>query len=324
MTPETSGSGRFRYRLVTLWDLMRPFRAAGFLNLMELLNILQMHKDAVHFNDRLGSLSQKMAKMPVAYPADLMAVLMKPTGQSDDLGAIRRPGLDSFTEFETDCIALELVASLATVRKLKTVISQPNSRYSDLYPLADELRGRLIDEMQSKCFWALTTKEREYYDRPRNGWDEIITLFPDSVIDVEEASKCFALSRYAAAIFHSVQIVEVGLIDLGEFIGVNDPHSGWSAVSNALDKIIAKKHQDRTAFERDNFKFLEQVQGTVAGLKNAWRNKISHVHGKLTLMTKDFSPEVAEEILYATRAFMRRLADGLPPKSVVSSVEQSS
>jgi hypothetical protein len=313
MTPET-GSCRVRYRLVALWDLMRPFRAAGFLSLMELLNILQMHKHAVHFDDKLGSLGQKMAKMPVAYPTDLMAVLMAPTGQWDDLGALRRPGLDSFTDFESDCIALELVASLATVRKLKAIISQPNSRYSDLYPLADELRGRLIDEMESKCFWALTTKEREYYEQPRNGWDEIIARFSDSVSDVEEASKCFALSRYAATVFHSVQIVEVGLIEIGKFIGVNDPHSGWSAVSTALDRIVAKKHQDRTAFERDNFKFLEQVQGTVAGLKNAWRNKISHAQGKLALMTKDFSPEVAEEILYATRAFMRRLADGLPPK----------
>ena len=87
------------------------------------------------------------------------------------------------------------------------------------------------------------------------------------------------LSRYAAAVFHSVQVVEVGLIELGEFIGVDAPHSGWTAVSTALDKIIAKKHRDRTEFERNNFKFLEQMQGTVAGLKNAWRNKISHAQG---------------------------------------------
>jgi hypothetical protein len=57
---------------------------------------------------------------------------------------------------------------------------------------------------------------------------------------------------------------------------------------------------------------LEQIQGTVEGLKNAWRNKISHVQGKLTLMSVEFSPEIAEEILLATRAFMRRLAEDLP------------
>ncbi len=41
--------------------------------------------------------------------------------------------------------------------------------------------------------------------------------------------------------------------------------------------------------------FLEQMHGTIEGLKNAWCNKISHAQGKLTLLTADFSPDVAEE-----------------------------
>jgi hypothetical protein len=58
---------------------------------------------------------------------------------------------------------------------------------------------------------------------------------------------------------------------------------------------------------------FEQVHQTAEALKNAWRNKISHAQGRLVLMTATFSPEIAEEILFGTRAFMRRLADGLPP-----------
>jgi len=42
------------------------------------------------------------------------------------------------------------------------------------------------------------------------------------------------------------------------------------------------------------------------------QESISHAQGRLVLMKKEFSPEVAEEILFATRSFMRRLADGLP------------
>ena len=61
-----------------------------------------------------------------------------------------------------------------------------------------------------------------------------------------------------------------------------------------------------------NFPFIEQMQGTVTALRNAWRNKISHAHGKLVLMTSEFAPDVAEEIIMATRAFMRRLATELP------------
>jgi hypothetical protein len=86
-----------------------------------------------------------------------------------------------------------------------------------------------------------------------------------------------------------------------------------TAVSKSLDAIVQKPHKSRSLFEKKNFGFLEQLQGTVHGLKNAWRNKISHAQGRLALMTADFNEEIAEEILIATRAFTRRLAEGLPP-----------
>jgi hypothetical protein len=161
----------------------------------------------------------------------------------------------------------------------------------------------------------LSLAEARHYKEPRKGWESIVARFPDTVTDIEEASKCIAVSRYTAAVFHSLLVVEVGLIELGKFIAVNDPISGWTAVAQRLKKIIDTKYQDRSDFEKANGAFLEQVQGTVAALKNAWRNKISHAHDKLYLMTgEQFHPDVAEEILLATRAFMRRLVEGLPPK----------
>ena len=115
-------------------------------------------------------------------------------------------------------------------------------------------------------------------------------------------------------------MVEIGLIALGNSIGVTDPISGWAAVTNKLQAIIKTKHQDRSPAEQKHSAFLEQMAATVEGLKNAWRNKVSHAHGKLTLMTSDFSPDIAEEILMATRAFMRRLATEGP----LASQEQAS
>jgi hypothetical protein len=150
------------------------------------------------------------------------------------------------------------------------------------------------------------------YENPRKGWEAIINRFPNAVGDIEEMGKSFALSRYTAAVFHSVQVIEVGLIELGKFLGVNDPLSGWTSVATALKQIVDKKHPARTAFERDNFPVIEQLQGTVEALKNAWRNKVSHAHGKLVIMGADFNEEIAEEILMATRALMRRLTEDLP------------
>jgi hypothetical protein len=185
-------------------------------------------------------------------------------------------------------------------------------------PLETELSERLIAEMAGRSFFSLSLSEAEYFKHPIKKWEKIIERFPDIRTDLEESSKCFALSRYAAAVFHSTQLVEIGLLKLGKFIHVADPKSGWTAVANELNKILKKKYDDRTQFEQQNFFFLEQVQGTVEALKNAWRNKIGHAQGRLTLMTKDFTPEIAEEILFASRAFMRRLADGLPPIEIES------
>jgi hypothetical protein len=58
--------------------------------------------------------------------------------------------------------------------------------------------------------------------------------------------------------------------------------------------------------------FLEQIDATIEALKSAWRNKISHAQNKLTLLTRDFSREVSEEIVFASRSFMRRLATDAP------------
>lgn len=222
-------------------------------------------------------------------------------------------GNDLLAGFQDSCSALRFVCSAATVGRIRKALESPELTIDAISVLLNEFLERYIDEAKSVTLLYLAPKEAEYYEKPRQGWEEVIARFPETVSDVEEARKCFALSRYAAAIFHALHVVESCLIELGSFIGVSDPQSGWTAVSHHLAAILKKNYKELTEFERTNRPFLEQVYGTVEGLKNAWRNKVSHTHGKLTLITVDFTPEIAEEILFATRSFARRLADGLPP-----------
>jgi hypothetical protein len=277
---------------------------------------------AIRFSEKVKEIGAGMDKIHAATSllkpdyASVLFSFIAPTEKQIRVisDAERQSGDRMFSELEDDCAILALKGSLATVRKIRAAIAKPGAQFADIMPLGDELSGRLKDEMQVSCFFLLTEEERKYYESPRKGWEVIIERFPSSLEDIEEAAKCFALSRYAAAVFHSVQIVEHGLIDLGTFLSVTDPISGWTAIAKALKKIIDKSYNDRTQFERENFSFLEQLQGVVEALKNAWRNKISHAHGRLVVMTADFKSETAEEILSATRAFMRRLVDGLPPR----------
>lgn len=134
-------------------------------------------------------------------------------------------------DFQADIADLELTASLATVRKILTALSEPNCTYQQLGKLADELSDRLLDETMGRSFFALSIRETEYYNKWGNGWEAIIARFPDTIIDIEESSKSFAVSRYPGAVFHSLQVVESGLIELGTFIKVNDPKSGWAVLA---------------------------------------------------------------------------------------------
>jgi hypothetical protein len=215
--------------------------------------------------------------------------------------------------YSDDLMALGMSASHASLERIVNIIEN-DGEASELQMLCTEITGRLSDESGARTFFALSPREGEFYNSARAGWEKTIDRFPAVLDDVEEAAKCFALSRYPAAVFHSIQVVEVGLIELGTFINVNDPHSGWTAVSSKLVQILRKSYNDLSEFEKANRPFLEQVGGTVEALKSAWRNKISHAQGRLTLISKEFSPEIAEEILFATRSFMRRLTEGLPPK----------
>jgi hypothetical protein len=175
------------------------------------------------------------------------------------------------------------------------------------------LYGRIEDELKTRFFMYLPSGKAEQYNKPLKGWEEILVRFPEVLGDLEEMNRCYAVSRYSASVFHSVSLIEHGLIALGAFLGVKDPKSGWTAVCGELEKLVIKtKFPDLDKKFQTHFGFLEQTHGTTMALKNSWRNKISHAHARLVVLTPDFTPEIAEEIIFATRAFMRRLATEMP------------
>jgi hypothetical protein len=211
------------------------------------------------------------------------------------------------------CISMRFGATAATLKRILGLVDNADLTLEMFGDLLRDAEQRLRDEAGEPFLLHVLAERVMFYREPRAGWEEVIVRFPGTGTDIEEANICFALERYPACVFHCVQIVETGLISLGEFLGVKDPKSGWTATANELEKISRKKYGDLTAFEAKHIGFLKQVQATVVALQDAWRNKISHAQGRLAVMTADFSPRVAEEILMASRGFMRRLATDLPP-----------
>lgn len=272
----------FPYLLLSVWD-MRIFLAHDFLdiarNIQEFLDWIRAHP-----NPDKHCLSDEDKKLWV-----------------NNLHFVR-----------PKCEEVDLDGAVDQIDRVLSFLQQENITFRQLSESLSELRNRIRDQLKRIQFFYVPQERVKYYAEPMKGWEKIIEKWGETTSDIEEASKCLALGRYAATIYHSLQIVEIGLVALGGLIGVSDPKSGWAAVTSALKKIVEKPYPQRTDFEKQHSAFLEQVQGTAEALKNAWRNKISHAQGRLFLLSSDFSAEVAEEILVTSRSFMRRLAAEMP------------
>ncbi|MGB0064554.1 MAG: hypothetical protein WBP85_08930 [Terracidiphilus sp.] len=175
-----------------------------------------------------------------------------------------------------------------------------------------EIRSRLDDELAARLFFGLPSGRAKYFSDAREGWKEVIERFPETVGDIEEMSKCFALSRYPGAVFHSLLIVECGVLHLGAYIEVTDPKRGWDATCRKLKALVDGGRNTLPPKLACHFEFLEQVNQCIQTMKHAWRNKVNHVEGKLAVLRSEFTPDISEEIMMASRAFMRRLATEMP------------
>jgi hypothetical protein len=174
--------------------------------------------------------------------------------------------------------------------------------------------GRLVDELDNRYYLSLTLAEARRYGVWDLSWEKIIARFGGVARDVEEMNKCFALTRYTAAMFHALHIAEWGAIKLGEFIGVTDPKKGWGPTEKKLQSLVKGGHSSLPVNLTGRFEFLEQMHREIDSMVLAWRHKVDHAANHLAILPNtDFTPDVAEHIIGAVRIFILRLMEGLPP-----------
>jgi hypothetical protein len=174
-----------------------------------------------------------------------------------------------------------------------------------------DLRERIEDDLKSEFFLHLTQQEMGRYTKPLDNWEEIVDRFGEVRNNVVETMRCFALERYGAAVFHVTLVAEYGVIQVAKLMKVEGDKPGWGSLER-LSKILEKPYAQRTSLEQKHSKLLGNVVPLTKVIKDNWRHKLDHVDNQIVWMDTDFSPNVAEEIISATRGFMRKLAKELP------------
>lgn len=228
----------------------------------------------------------------------------------DDL---KESGINAFAPMVQTFNALGLRASSATLKRYLELLNAEGSTVGQLIKIADELEGRVIDEMREGHYYSLAPSEAYRFDHWERGWEKIIGRFCEIARDVEEMNKCFALGRYTASMFHALHVAEWGAIDLGNYIGVTDPKKGWGATERKLKELIKGGYPNLPTSIAVEFEFLEQMSREIDSMVLAWRHKVDHAANHLAIIPNtDFTPDIAEHIIGAVRIFMQRLFEGIP------------
>ena len=89
-------------------------------------------------------------------------------------------------------------------------------KLSELASMYDQFSSSIRREMKRTLFLYVPKKQAEMYEHPLKEWEPTPTRFPETILNIEEGMKCFALDRYGAAVAHMMLVAEFGAIEVGK------------------------------------------------------------------------------------------------------------
>lgn len=191
------------------------------------------------------------------------------------------------------------------IRRMTSRIAGPTYLESDAHEDITQLRSRIEDHLSSRLFLFIPTSRVEQYEGEQLFGGAVNDRFPAAVDDIEDAGRSLALGQGTACVLHLMRVMEVGLKGLAAGLGI--PYApSWESFLTQIQNKIATPRKRKTKQWIKQETFYRDVSGDLMTVKQAFRNPTMHVGRR-------YSPDEAEEIFRAVRAFMQRLATGLPP-----------
>jgi hypothetical protein len=205
------------------------------------------------------------------------------------------------------CEALGMRVTAAAIRNLQHSLTMPRTQpetsrtFEGLRENAQRVLVVAKTELETVRFLLVPFPKDEQYLNPLAKWDEALAKFPEITTDVEEATKCFALSRYTAAVFHFMRVMELGVQQLGNHFSVaRAADKLWGDITNEIGqkvKALPRSTPTETAIQAS---FAEAALH-LDHVRLAWRNPT--MHPKQT-----YTEDEAQDVLGKVRIFMNHLA----------------
>jgi hypothetical protein len=218
---------------------------------------------------------------------------------------------NSIIKLARSCEFLDLPVSKEACDDIVKVLSkrEPMPTNAEIQTLFTELNKRIEAELKAHTYLCISRDETPFYRDPLNEWSETVTAFPSTRYDIEEASKCVALTRNTAAVFHLNKVIGAGLTALGK--SLNEPtldachHLTWDNVLRRCAAELAKPFKDMSPVWQSDRQFFADSTAKLYAVKDAWRNPNAHEIGD------KYTPEETLDVYRTIRSFMRQLATRL-------------
>lgn len=226
---------------------------------------------------------------------------------------LRQLFIDKLTELKMELVKLETDAAIASVDRATNWLHQGHyaTTYADVGEQLKDIRSRMLDQLEGRKVFALSTAEVAYFDFEGTSFGlDFPTRFQPAVFEADEAAKCIALGRSTAAVFHLMRVMEYGIRAAARCLQIPDPlkpaERNWGSILKAIDDKIKS-----TTFTQPNDKpFFQGAYGSLTAVKDAWRNPTMHVEHK-------YQDSEAQYVLAMVRGFMQKISsrfdeDGKP------------
>ena len=192
----------------------------------------------------------------------------------------------------------ELRHTLAETGRFSQMMHDGNVSYRKAKEFLRGIARRFADELEEIHF--LYVAYPGNYTNSTDGWEDVVAKFSALTFDIDEAEKCIALNRYTAAVFHLMRVVEAGVQELGNRLGVKNPaEKQWGDISNEIKQQIDKL-PDANPMDKAYKTAMHDVKAHLDHVRWAWRNPT--MHPKQT-----YTAEEAFDVLDKVRTFMTRL-----------------
>ena len=273
LAPSPSQPEQFRpfHGLWSLWDMME-LKAKPFVNAVRALAVVEEVL-------RIGGGEELKAKTSSATAKRVVPAL---------------------GEFVDACVALGADVSKMAAEELIEKLEGGKLTFGVLHEEVRHLHKYFERHLVSTKLFGLNPDDARYYDAALEMFGEcVIASFPSAASEVDEAGKCLALGRPAAAIFHLMRVVEIGLRSIAPLFGIEEPKPDWGKVIRAIDDYLKFPKKERKLEMEDEY--LAAVSAQMHAVKLAWRNQTMHVD-------TTFSLENAREIFEQTKLLMIALS----------------